>query len=132
MPNTQDAPTATPAPAAKIDTDGPSLMVNLDAGTETLIEDAPTQFPPEEILAAGADEGIAVWLTGKKIVRVWSNASLKNSWINIQGTGWRRFHAAHEGAVVAMTILASHARADNRTVNVRLGNDNQVHELYVW
>ena len=77
MPNTQDAPTKSPAIVEAIEADGPSLTVNLGTITDSVIEATPAQLPPEEELAAGADEGIAVWLTGKKIVGNWSNASMK-------------------------------------------------------
>ena len=80
-----------------------------DSIAESTAEAAPPQLIPPEETAAAADTGITAWLSNKKIVGVWSNASNKNSWINIQGTGWRRIHPASENAVVAMTLLASHA-----------------------
>ena len=101
---------------------------SLAAGTAA----APPQLIPPEETAAAADDGITAWLSNKKIVGVWSNASNKNSWVNIQGTGWRRLHPASENAVVAMTLLASHAKADNRNASVRVESDNHVHEIYVW
>ena len=78
------------------------------------------------------DTGITAWLSNKKIVGVWSNASNKNSWINIQGLGWRRLFTGSETVVTCMTMLAAHARAENRNVNVRLEADNMIHEIYVW
>jgi hypothetical protein len=99
--------------------------------TTTTAASPPQLIPPEETAAAG-DTGITAWLSNKKIVGVWSNASNKNSWINVQGTGWRRLNPASENAVVAMTILASHAKADNRTCSVRVESDDHVHEIYVW
>jgi D-arabinose 1-dehydrogenase-like Zn-dependent alcohol dehydrogenase len=135
MPNTNNIPTQTDPHLGPLATEtsagGPSQAFSDTIADSTTATSPPELIPPEET-AAAADAGITAWLSNKKIVGVWSNASNKNSWINIQGTGWRRIHSASENAVVAMTILASHARADDRTCSVRVESDNHVHEIYVW
>lgn len=135
MTNTNGTPTQTDphlGPHASEATAGsPSEAFSEAIADSTGAASPPQLIPPEETAAAG-DTGITVWLSNKKIVGVWSNASNKNSWINVEGTGWRRINPASENAVVAMTILASHAKADNRNASVRVESDNLVHEIYVW
>jgi hypothetical protein len=135
MANTNGIPTQTDphlGPMTSESTAGsPSEAFSSEIADSTSAASPPQLIPPEET-AAAADTGITAWLSNKKIVGVWSNASNKNSWINVQGTGWRRIHPASENAVVAMTVLASHAKADNRNASVRVESDNHIHEIYVW
>jgi hypothetical protein len=133
MSNTNNIPTQTEPQLGALATEttagSPSEAFSDSIASTTSAASPPQLIPPEE---TAADTGITAWLPNKKIVGVWSNASNKNSWINVQGTGWRRIHPASENAVVAMTMLASHARADDRTCSVRVESDNHVHEIYVW
>jgi hypothetical protein len=133
MSNTNNIPTQTEPQLGALATEttagSPSEAFSDSIASTTAAASPPQLIPPEE---TAADTGITAWLSNKKIVGVWSNASNKNSWINVQGTGWRRIHPASENAVVAMTMLASHARADDRTCSVRVESDNHVHEIYVW
>jgi len=135
MTNTNSIPTQTDphlgALTSEVPAGSPSEAFGDSIAGSTTATSPPQLIPPEETAAAG-DTGITAWLSNKKIVGVWSNASNKNSWINVQGTGWRRINPASENAVVAMTILASHAKADNRNASVRVESDNHVHEIYVW
>ncbi len=102
-----------------------SDLLDLTAGV-------PQLAPPEEVLTAGADEGVTAWLTNRKILALWTNSANKNSYINIQGIGWRRLFPGSDATVVCMSMMAAHARAEGRNVNVRIEGDNLVHELYVW
>lgn len=133
MANTNNIPTQTEPQLGGLATEAtagsPSEAFSASIASTTAAASPPQLIPPEE---TAADTGITAWLSNKKIVGVWSNASNKNSWINVQGAGWRRIHPASENAVVAMTMLASHARADDRTCSVRVESDNHVHEIYVW
>jgi hypothetical protein len=135
MANTNSIPTQTDPNLGTLATDtaagSPSEAFSNRIAGSTAAASPPQLIPPEETAAAG-DTGITAWLSNKKIVGVWSNAANKNSWINVEGTGWRRLHPASENAVVAMTMLASHAKADGRICSVRVESDNQVHEIYVW
>jgi hypothetical protein len=136
MSNTNGIPTQTDPHLGALATEAaagsPSEAFSDSITSTTTTAASPPQLIPPEETAAAADTGITAWLSNKKIVGVWSNASNKNSWINVQGTGWRRLHPASENAVVAMTILASHAKADSRTCSVRVESDDHVHEIYVW
>lgn len=135
MADTQQAPGAPPHTAETDSLNGrpeDTMVIGPSVETETAFSGGPQLAPPEETLAVAAEEGIGAWLTNKKIVRLWTNSSNKNAWIGIKDVGWRKLFNANESTVVCMTMLAAHARAENRNVNVRIESDNLVHEIYVW
>jgi len=70
------------------------------------------------------------WMNGKKVQALWSNHEKSNAWGWINGA-WRKFHDSHDDACTNFTILAAHAKADNRNVDVRV-ESNRVKEMYVW
>lgn len=70
------------------------------------------------------------WLNNKKVSALWANYEESNSWGWIDGA-WRKFHDDHADACTNFTILAAHAKAGNRDVNVRVDGD-RVKEMYVW
>lgn len=93
----------------------------------------PTIVPPAETLEADAEEqGIAAWLSGKKITALWCNASDRNAYAAIDGVGWRRLSNANDSAHLSMAMLASHAEQTGSNCNIRIESDNMVHEVYVW
>lgn len=134
MPNTTKKPaTLPPAEGAVMGEGRPSDSFGLPSSDVKEATGVPQLAPPEEVVeTAAADEGITAWLTDRKILGLWSNSANKNSWINVQGLGWRRLFTGSETAVTCMTMLAAHARAENRNVNLRLETDNMIHEIYVW
>lgn len=95
----------------------------------------PTELPPLDSGEAELDESeaaaAATWHKGKKIGGLWSNHQNKNSHIHVSGLGWKRLATNHDSCVVALTMLASHARAQNRNVNFK-EDKKLVTELYVW
>jgi len=132
MPNSTNNPVTVPPSEALGGGAGmPSDSFGL-AGSDVIEPAGTPQLTPPSEVATAADEGITAWLTNRKILRLWTNSANKNSWINIQGIGWKRFFTGSESAVVCMTMLAAHARAGGRNVNVRLEADDLVHEIYVW
>ena len=131
MTTSNGMPTITDTQTDELPEGGPSEGFIADAEAVSVADAPPELIPPEESAAAG-ERGVTAWLTNTRIIGVWSNSSNKNSFINIKDVGWRRLNPAGENAVVAMTMLASHARADGRNVTVRVESDNLVHELYVW
>lgn len=93
---------------------------------------APALAPPTETEAARAEEGVVAWLNAKKIEALWSDTTNGNSWIYVGGTGWKALSNANDSALLAMTMLSSHAEQTNATVNLRIEADGKVHEIYVW
>lgn len=90
---------------------------------------APTQTPPE---TTGERKGIgATWLNSKKITALWSINQNRNSWVYLTDTGWKRLADNSDSAVVALTMLASHAQQAGATVNA-LEDAGKITQLYVW
>lgn len=134
MPNTKQKPVTLPPTEGAVTVEGrPDESIGLPgADVIEAVAGMPQLVPPEETVTIGTDEGITAWLTNRKILGLWTNSSPKNSWINIEGLGWRRLFAGSDTTVVCMTMLAAHAREAGRNVNVRIEADNMVHEIYVW
>jgi hypothetical protein len=70
------------------------------------------------------------WLTGKKVVALWSSEHRSNvhGWID---GAWRKFHDDHDDACTNFAVLAAHAKDGGRNVDVRV-EDGRVKEMYVW
>ncbi|HUO45650.1 MAG TPA: hypothetical protein VM470_02325 [Acidimicrobiia bacterium] len=127
---TNSMPTINPATTAIQTAEGqPDAAVDLATLEEVAMAPGPQLVPPTEVAAT---TGISAWLTGKRIFGLWSNASPRNSWISIEGVGWRRLHNAGDTGITEMTMIAAHARAGGRQCSIRVEADNLVHEIYVW
>ncbi|MFY9210870.1 MAG: hypothetical protein WAO69_07060 [Aestuariivita sp.] len=113
--------------------DAPSLDVNSLLG-ETMVErmDRPAMTPPNDATIEAEDVGATAWHNGKKITATWCNASNRNAYAAVQGIGWRRLSNANDSSFLALTMLAAHAEQTNATVNVEIGSDNEIHQIYAW
>lgn len=138
-PKTEKAPElAPPAPSNAQTTtiEGePQLGIEdvLDEAFAAPGETAPTQFPPTEAAAIeAAGDGIAAWHNGKKITALWSDQANRNSWISIQGMGWKKLAKKNDSSSLSLTMIGAHAEQTGATVNVRIESDGLVHELYAW
>lgn len=95
------------------------------AGAETV----PTEVPPE---TSQEREGFgATWYNSKKITALWSINQNRNSWAYVQDVGWRRLADNSDSAVVALTMLSSHAQHTGVNANV-LEDAGKITQLYVW
>ena len=89
---------------------------------------APSLRPPEE----GAGAGITAWLNNKRITGLWTINQNRNSWVAVDGVGWKKLVNNSDSAIVALTVLGSHAREKNSVVNYREEADGMIREMYVW
>jgi len=95
---------------------------------------APSLEPPSLKETAGVGGVTAtVWKAGK-VTSLWSINQNRNSWVGLDsGIGWQKFANNSDTAIVAFTLLASHARDAQGTNSIRVETtDNMVHEIYVW
>ncbi|TNF63293.1 MAG: hypothetical protein EP307_05410 [Rhodobacteraceae bacterium] len=101
---------------------------------ETIVErvNRPAMTPPSDPAAEADEIGITAWHNGKKITATWCNASNRNAYAAIDGLGWKRLSDANDSAYLTLTMLAAHAEQTNATVNVEIGADNEIHQIYVW
>ena len=86
--------------------------------------------PPAAKSAAG--DGIATWLGDKRVSSLWSINQVRNSWVGISGVGWVKLSNASDSAIVAMTVLASHAKEKQSRFDYRQEADGMIHEIYAW
>ncbi len=134
---TQDAPgdlQELVKPQAEAKTSGaPTMDVSALLG-ESIVEraDRPAMTPPNDVTIEAEEQGITAWHNGKKITATWCNASNRNAYAAIPGLGWKRLSNANDSSFLALTMLAAHAEQTNATVNVEIGTDNEIHQIYVW
>lgn len=103
-----------------------AMMGSSGAGSE------PKEQPPAA-LGTAAEGGVGtVWNGDKRIVGLWAMNQVRNSWIYVANVGWQKLANNSDSAIVALTMLAAHARELNRSVTYRTETDNMVHEMYVW
>jgi len=130
-------------------TETPPGAVDLTIGTETEPErprelseaeiaitagqrsDEPALAPPELSGAQGA-EGITAWQSDKRIGALWTINQVRNSWVSINGIGWRKLVNNSDSAIVAMSMLAAHAKQMTSRVDIREEADGMVYEIYAW
>jgi hypothetical protein len=89
----------------------------------------PTAEPPPEAIGV---EAVGVWQSNKRLNMLWSINQNRNSWIGVQGIGWKKLSNASDSSIVAMTAFAAHARDAQAPVYYREEADGMVHEIYVW
>jgi hypothetical protein len=92
----------------------------------------PTMSPPGTPGAIVAIEGAATWLTGKKVVALWSNRGPRNAYAYLEGVGWKRMADTNDSAHSTLSMLASAARQTGSIVHVRDEGDGRAREIYVW
>ena len=116
-----------------------AMVSGIDSKPTAVIGDEAAQTQGEaatmpQIDLASIEEAVGaatVWYNGKKITALWSINENRNSWIGVSGLGWRKLADNSDSGVVALTMLASHAKQGDRTVNLR-EDDNRIREIYVW
>ena len=92
----------------------------------------PKAEPPEdEVLAATGAYGASTWHNNKKITALWSKNESRNSWIAVSGLGWKKLTNNSDSAIVALTMLAGHAKQIGAQVNLK-EDSGQIKEMYVW
>lgn len=99
-------------------------------GPETTIEgigDMAPSLPVEADVMAG----VAAWQNNKRVTALWSINQNCNSYAGISGMGWKKLANNSASAIVALTMLCSHAREKNSVVNFR-EEGGMIREMYVW
>jgi hypothetical protein len=116
---------------AAADQSQPQDIATLDFGGASAISgvSAPSLDPPA---ALKAEEGITAWLNDKRIEAMWCISENRNVWAAVTGVGWKKLANNSDSAIVALTMLAGHARQLNRPVNYREEADGMIREMYVW
>jgi len=91
---------------------------------------APSLAPPQAVDAEGG--AVTVWNNDKRVSGLWGINENRNSWAYITGVGWKKLANNSDSAVVALTMLAAHAKQTQTTYTYRDEADGMIHESYVW
>ncbi len=93
---------------------------------DTSLSSPVLSFSEEETLAADQ------WHRNKRIAALWSIDQNRNCFIGISGVGWKKLSTRTESGVIALNMLASHAREKNAPVSCLEGKDGMIRQIYVW
>lgn len=137
MKKNQDTPTRIP-PSEKVEgyTTASDAEVTEPSGAflkEARASKVGSEAVPSQTPTGEAMQGItaAVWHSNKKINALWSNNGNRNVWVAIADVGWKRLAYNSDSAIMALTIITSHAFQTNRTANL-MEEDGQIKQAYVW
>jgi hypothetical protein len=105
-------------------------LVGIEAPAPTMagMGDAAPSLPA----IAGVFAGVSAWQNNKRITALWSINQNRNSWVAVEGIGWKKLVNNSDSAIVALTMLSSHAREKRSVVNYREESDGMIYEMYVW
>lgn len=92
---------------------------------------APSAAPPAKRKGVSGSAG-TVWNNSQLVNALWSINEDRNSWVGIQGVGWVKLSTASDTGVVALSVLAAHAKQLQTVVNYRTEDDGMIHEIYAW
>jgi hypothetical protein len=123
------------------------IAQTLETGTTELT--MPVDEPPQELAMelstgnesrpAAAENALsatvavaATWHRGKRITGLWSMNQNRNVWVNLSDIGWRKLANGSDSGIVALNMVASHARQMNRSVDAYEDDKQQIKEIYVW
>ena len=86
----------------------------------------PTLTPPQG-MSAGSN--ITAWANDARVNALWSINQNRNAWIGVANLGWRKLANNSDSAVVALTMLAAHARETQSSYSYREEADGMIHEI---
>ena len=72
-----------------------------------------------------------MWHNNKNVTRTFISSGSKNSYVAIEGVGWRRIKPDAADGVTNLTIMMNVAKAHGRTVNVNIDGNNQIDVAYL-
>jgi hypothetical protein len=132
------SPEKTPPANATLSVDGenaPTIDMAKQAisGMEIETSTAPKLSPPERASVKDGDSafGAAVWQTDKRVTGIYTTYHPRNSWMFINGIGWKRVATANDSTQETMNMLASHCR--EKACRIDYAEENGlVTEIYVW
>jgi glycine cleavage system protein P-like pyridoxal-binding family len=94
--------------------------------------DAAPTMSPTDAAQSGSTDGVGAWVSDKKLTALWGISQNRNSWVYIQGVGWKKLANNSDTAVVALTMLAAHVKQTATPFSYREEADGMIHEAYVW
>ena len=109
-----------------------------DQPSEALLKEArdskiETEAKPSQMPTGEAIRGItaAAWHSDKTITGLWSSNNNRNVYVAIADVGWKKLADNSDSAVMALTIILSHAFQTNRKASL-MEEEGQIRQVYVW
>jgi len=93
---------------------------------------APVLGPPAPGAPVVNAGGAGTWQSDRRITGLFSADSARNSWLLVQGVGWKQLAATSDGGLLAMTAIGRAARDAGLRVDYREQADGRIYELYAW
>lgn len=112
--------------------DKPSLTPpDVDATSTTSMGETEPSLTPDSLTddAAGAYTAVN---SNKRVTALWGINQNRNLWVYVAGVGWKKLANNSDSAIVALTILATHAKQSQTNYTYRDESDGMIHETYVW
>jgi len=127
----------------------PPQRSNQSSGDNAMSEQKPSLIPPTSGGSTGGESGtsaprltpssalssdgaVGAWNGDKRVSALWGINQNRNSWVYITGVGWKKLANNSDTAVVALTMLAAHAKQTQTNYSYRDEADGMIHEAYVW
>jgi hypothetical protein len=88
----------------------------------------PLLDPPGVATEATAAAGFVT----ARVLSLFSSADGRNGWLHVEGLGWRRLAPAGDSGHTDLAQLGAAARIQGTAVPIAVGDDDLVHEIYVW
>ncbi len=107
----------------------PANQATIVFGDNNLSDDFPTQEPPSQALKAVQ---AAAWQNNKKVTGMWSNCADRNTYMHIDGVGWRKFIENSESAMIAFNLIAAHAKSTDKAITYYEDDNTKVTTVLVW
>lgn len=114
--------------SASVPTEEPPMAV---AQQVTAITESRPLEPIPDVAVDRVGAMGATWYSDKKITALWSINENRNSWIGLE-IGWRKLANNSDSAIVALTMLASHAKQMERPVSIYEDDKQMITQMYVW
>ena len=95
------------------------------------VDATPTLEPPRGA-TAGDNAGAAIWRYDQRVSALWINNANRNSWAAIVGVGWKKLANNLDTGVIALSILAAHAKNMQSNFTCREEADGMIYEIYDW
>lgn len=93
---------------------------------------SPSKPPVSGAQSGDSGNAATTWSAFSNIDALWSINQDKNSWMGVAGIGWQKLSNASDSGIVALTMLASHAKQSGSGIYYRTEDDGMVHEIYAW
>jgi hypothetical protein len=114
----------------------PTLEPSTASEAQAAAASEPSQVPPRvegALPPTAAAKQAGAWFDSQTINALWSINEDKNSWVGILGTGWVKLANNSETGIIALSLLAAHAKQLGSPVSY--GTDDtsgQLTQMYVW